>query len=101
MSSSSGSLIKKLFFRLDGTADSQKVAFTSAKGTEWEAELSLHSGTTPQSPRLMVLFRQPRYPRRGQRYTLLPQGFSKVPSEAAEQLSEADLRELLSTSVRV
>lgn len=101
MSSSSGSLIKKLIFRLDGAADSKKVKFTSARGTEWEAELSLHSGTTPQSPRLMVLFRQPRYPRVRQRYTLVPPGYSKVPAEAADQLTEADLRELLATSVQV
>ena len=35
------------------------------------------------------------------RYTLVPTGFSKVPDEAAEQLTEDDLREMLATSVRV
>jgi len=77
------------------------VKFTSAKGAEWEAELSLHSGTDPQAPRLMVLFRQPRYPSVPQRYTLLPPRFSKVPDEAAEQVTGDDLRELLATSVQV
>lgn len=101
MSKSSPSLIKKLIFRLDGAADSEKVKFTSAKGAEWEAELSLHSGTNAQSPRLMVMFRQPKYPSVPQRYTLLPPRFSKVPGEAAEQVTEADLRELLATSVQV
>ena len=101
MSKSSPNLLKKLIFRHDGAADSEKVKFTSASGNEWEAELSLHSGTGPQDPRLMVLFRRPRYPGVPQRYTLLPPRFSKVPEEAAEQISEDDLRELLSTSVQV
>ena len=48
MAKSSPSLIKKLIFRLDGTADSAKVDFLSAKGIEWQAELSLHSGTDPR-----------------------------------------------------
>lgn len=94
-------MVKKLLFRLDGAADSRKVKFTSAKGTEWEAELSLHSGTNAQSPRLMVMFRRPRYPSAPQRYTLLPPRFSKVPKEAAEQVTGQDLRELLATSVQV
>ncbi len=94
-------MLRKLIFRLDGTADSKKVQFSSASGANWEAELSLHSGTNPQSPRLMVLFRDPRHPSVDQRYTLVPPGFSKVPDEAAEQLTEDDLRELLATSVRV
>ena len=95
------SLLKKLLFRLDGTADSEKVEFTSAVGNKWQAELCLHSGTNPQSPRLMVLFRNRTSPHERQRYTLVPPGFSKVPSEAAEQLSEEDLRKLLSSSVEV
>jgi len=95
------SLIKKLLFRYDGTADSAKVSFTSAKGTDWQAELALHSGTNPQSPRLLVMFRQPRYPGVPQRYTLLSPRFSKVPKEAAEQITEDDLRELLAQSVQV
>ena len=101
MAKSQPSLLRKLIFRLDGTADSQKVHFTSEAGTRWEAELSLHSGTNPQSPRLMVLFRDPKHPSIGQRYTLAPPGVSKVPSEAADQLTDDDLRELLATSVRV
>ena len=101
MAKSSPNLIKKLIFRLDGAADSAKVDFLSSKGVEWEAELSLHSGTNPQSPRLMVMFRRPRFPAVPQRYTLLPPRFSKVPKEAAEEITEADLRELLSQSVQV
>lgn len=101
MAKSSPNLVRKLLFRLDGTADSEKVKFTSANGNEWEAELSLHSGTGPQAPRLMVMFRRPRYPAVPQRYTLLPPRFSKVPAEAAKQVTEEDLRELLSTSVQV
>lgn len=101
MGKSSPNLIKKLLFRLDGAADSTKVKFTSARDVEWEAELSLHSGTGPQAPKLMVMFRRPRYPSVPQRYTLLPARFSKVPKEAAEQITEDDLRELLATSVQV
>lgn len=101
MAKSTPNLVKKLLFRLDGTADSAKVKFTSPAGTEWEAELSLHSGTNAQSPRLMVLFRRPRYPSVPQRYTLLPPRFSKVPDEAVGQVTEDDLRELLATSVQV
>lgn len=101
MAKSTPSLLKKLIFRHDGGADSKKVHFTSASGATWQAELSLHSGTGPQAPRLMVLFRDPKYPRVRQRYTLVPPGFSKVPDEAAEQLTEADLREMLATSVEV
>jgi hypothetical protein len=95
------SLLKKLLFRLDGTADSKKVEFESAAGSRWQAELCLHSGTNPQSPRLMVLFRNRTHPHDRQRYTLVPPGFSKVPSEAASELSEDDLRELLASSVEV
>ncbi len=101
MAKTQSSLLRKLIFRLDGTADSKKVHFMSAAGRRWEAELSLHSGTDPQAPRLMVLFRDPKYPRVDQRYTLVPPGYSKVPCEAADELTEDDLRELLATSVRV
>jgi len=101
MAKTTPNLLRKLLFRYDGTADSAKVKFTSAKGNEWQAELSLHSGTDPQAPRLMVLFRRPRFPNVPQRYTLLPPRFSKVPKEAAEQIAEDDLRELLATSVQV
>jgi hypothetical protein len=101
MAKTTPNLLRKLLFRYDGTADSKKVKFTSAQGNEWEAELSLHSGTDPQAPCLMVLFRRRRYPNVPQRYTLLPPRFSKVPDEAAEQITEGDLRELLATSVQV
>jgi hypothetical protein len=94
-------LLKKLVFRMDGAADSAKKKFTSDIGTEWEAELSLHSGTLPQSPRLLIMFRTPGDVSTPQRYTQAPPGISKVPDEAAEQLSEADLRVLLSKSVKV
>jgi hypothetical protein len=94
-------LWKKLILRLDGTADSERMKFSSQAGIEWEAELSLHSGTTRQSPRLMVLFRDPARPAVRQRYTLLPPGLPKVPKKAAGQLTEADLRELLAESVEI
>ena len=101
MANQEQSLLKKLIFRVDGAADSKKVEFTSAAGNKWQAELCLHSGTNPQSPRLMALFRNRTRPHDRQRYTLVPAGFSKVPSEAAEQLSEADLRQMLASSVEV
>ncbi len=94
-------LLKKLIFRLDGTADSKKVYFKSAAGTRWEAELSIHSGTNRQSPNLMILFRNQDNVTARQRYTLVPPGYSKIPKEAAEQLNEEDLRELLAESVQV
>ncbi|MFQ5888562.1 MAG: hypothetical protein ACE5JR_00780 [Gemmatimonadota bacterium] len=94
-------LLKKLLWRLDGAADSAKVEFISEAGNRWEAELSLHSGTDPQSPRLMILFRNRSAPHTSQRYNLAPIGVSKVPREAAKQLSEAELRELLATSVEL
>lgn len=97
---SSSAIIKKLLFRLDGAADSKKVKFTSDAGTRWVAELCLHSGTDPQSPRLMILFRSQDDPTTPQRYTLAPTWTSKVPAEAAEELAERDLRELLSASVK-
>lgn len=101
MANQEPSLLKKLLFRLDGAADSKKVEFTSPTGSKWQAELCLHSGTSPQSPRLMVMFRNRTSPLDRQRYTLVPPGYSKVPSEAARQLSEDDLRELLASSVEV
>ena len=101
MANQEPSLLKKLLFRLDGAADSKKVEFTSSAGNKWQAELCLHSGTNPQSPRLMVMFRNRTSPLDRQRYTFVPPGYSKVPSEAARQLSEDDLRELLASSVEV
>lgn len=98
--STRSSLLRRLIFRLDGAADSKKVTFTSAAGNRWEAELCIHSGTNQQSPRLMILFRDRDDPIRPQRYNLAPPWASKVPSEAAEQLAEKDLRELLATSVK-
>lgn len=94
-------LLKKLIFRLDGAADSAKTRFTSRTGREWEAEFSIHSGTDAQSPRLLVLFRSVSDPRVPQRYTLAPPGSSKVPKEAVRQLSEEELRDLLSRSVKL
>ncbi len=101
MATKERSLLKKLLYRFDGAADSKKVKFTSAGGHEWQAELCLHSGTNPQSPRLMAMFRNRSRPHDRNRYTLVPPGYSKVPSEAAKQLSEDDLRKLLSSSVEV
>jgi hypothetical protein len=94
-------LLKKLVFRLDGAADSAKTRFTSAAGVRWEAEVSLHSGTLQQSPRLMLLFRNQEDAAVPQRYNLAPPGISKIPKEAVEQLGEDDLRELLAASVKV
>ncbi len=98
--STGSSLLRRLIFRLDGAADSKKVTFTSAAGNRWEAELCIHSGTNQQSPRLMILLRDRDDPTRPQRYNLAPPWASKVPAEAAEQLAEKDLRELLATSVK-
>lgn len=101
MATKERSLLKKLLYRFDGAADSKKVKFTSAGGQEWQAELCLHSGTNPQSPRLMVMFRNRSRPHDRNRYTLVPPGYSKVPSEAAKELSEDDLQQLLASSVEV
>jgi hypothetical protein len=101
MAKQDSGLLKKLIFRLDGTADSKKVDFRSKSGTPWVAELSIHSGTSPQSPQLMILFRNQLNVQARQRYTLVPPGYSKVPREAARQLDEADLKELLAESVEV
>lgn len=101
MATQERSLLKKLLFRIDGTADSAKVEFTSAGGHNWQVELCLHSGTDPQSPRLLMMFRNRTQPHDRQRYTLVPPGFSKVPAEAAKQLSEDDLQQLLASSVEV
>lgn len=95
------SLLKKILFRLDGAADSRRVEFTSTAGNRWEAELSLHSGTNPQSPRLTILFRCKSDPDEPQRYTRPPAWVSKHPREAEDQLSEDDLRELLAESVKL
>jgi hypothetical protein len=101
MATQERSILKKLLFRIDGAADSKKVEFTSIGGQTWQAELCLHSGTNEQSPRLLAMFRNRTRPRDPQRYTLVPPGFSKVPSEAAKQLSEDDLQKLLASSVEV
>ena len=94
-------LLKKLIWRLDGTADSAKVAFESESGRRWEAELSLHSGTDPQSPRLLVIFRDRTDVGAPQRYTQAPPGTSKIPKDAARELTESDLRRLLASSVQM
>lgn len=93
--------IRNLLLRLDGAADSETVEFTSSSDRRWRAELCLHAGTGPQAGRLKVIFRCLDDPSEPQRYTEPPAGVSKVPSEAAEQLDEGDLRELLATSVKV
>lgn len=93
--------LRKLLLRLDGAADSETVEFESRGGRRWSAELCLHAGTDPQAGRLKVLFRCLDDPIQPQRYNSLPSWASKVPSEAADQLDEADLKELLATSVKV
>jgi hypothetical protein len=47
------------------------------------------------------MFRNQTRPLDRQRYTLVPPGYSKVPSEAAKELSEDDLQKLLASSVEV
>ena len=95
------SLLKKLIFRMDGAADSAKTRFTSESGAEWEAEFSIFSGTSQQSPRLLVMFRNQDDVSVPQRYNQAPPGCSKVPDEAIAELGDDDLRELLATSVKV
>lgn len=74
-----------------GTA---KRTITSAGGRTWEAEICLHSGTDPQSPRLMVIFRDPSR-EIGDRYALLPPDTSRMPKRAADALTEQELALLL------
>ena len=93
--------IKKLLLRLDGAADSETVEFTSRTGRSWSADLCLHAGDDPQAGRLKIMFRCLSDPSEPQRYNSPPSGVSKVPSEAAEQLDEEDLQELLATSVKI
>lgn len=93
--------IKKLVFRMDGAADSRKVQFTSEAGRRWEAEFCLYAGSDPQAGRLKILFRCLSNPREPQRYNEAPAGLSKRPEEAVRQVGEADLWELLATSVKV
>lgn len=93
--------IRKLLLRLDGAADSETVEFASETGRIWTAEICLHVGTDPQAGRLKLIFRCQSRPREPQRYSEAPPGLSKVPGEAADQLTEDDLRELLATSVKL
>ena len=95
------SLLRKLIFRMDGAADSAKKQFKSESGATWEAEFSIFSGTSPQSPRLLIMFRNQDNVIIPQRYNQAPPGTSKVPREAVQELCEADLRELLARSVKV
>ena len=95
------SLLKKLIFRLDGAADSARTRFASASGTTWEAEFSIFSGTTQQSPRLLVMFRNQDDVSVPQRYNQAPPGLSKVPKQAVDEIGEDGLRELLARSVKV
>ena len=86
---------------MDGAADSAKRRFASESGATWEAELSIFSGTSPQSPRLLIMFRNQDNLNIPQRYNQAPPGISKVPREAVQELCEADLQELLARSVKV
>lgn len=67
------------------------------KGERWEAEVCLQSGTDPQAPRLVVIFRDPTRAR-PDRYNLLPPGSPKDPREAVKALPESAFRELLARS---
>lgn len=93
--------LRKLLFRLDGAADSEKVEFTSPSGRRWEAEFCLHAGTNPQAGRLKILFRCLSSQEEPQRYNSPPSWVSKVPEEAVKQVDTEDLQELLATSVKV
>ena len=95
------SLLKKLIFRMDGAADSAKTTFTSESGATWEAEFSIFSGTSQQSPRLLVMFRNQDDITVPQRYNQAPPGVSKIPEEAVAAVDEPMLRELLARSVKV
>lgn len=93
--------IRKLLFRLDGAADSEEVEFRSRSERRWEAEICLFAGTDPQAGRPKVIFRCLDDPGEPQRYNEVPPGVSKVPREAADDLTDEDLQELLATSVKV
>lgn len=93
--------IRKLLFRLDGAADSETVEFRSRSGRRWEAEICLFAGTDPQAGRPKVIFRCLDESAEPQRYNEIPPGLPKVPREAADRLTEEELRDLLATSVKV
>jgi len=101
MTNKGAGLMRKLLFRLDGTADSAKTEFSSAAGQRWLAEFCLHSGTDAQAPALTVFFRCRSNPLEPQRYTRAPAGVSKIPREAVKQVGENQLQELLATSVKL
>lgn len=92
---------RTLLFRMDGAADSRKVRFESPTGRTWEAEFCLYVGDDPQAGRLKILFRCVSAPLEPQRYNEAPPGISKSPDAAVREVDEAQLRELLATSVRV
>ncbi len=94
------SILKKLILRWDGGADSAKTRFQSDAGTTWEAEFSIFSGQSKQSPRLMVMFRNRDDVSMPQRYNQAPPGVSKVPKQAVRECDDAMLRELLARSVK-
>ena len=78
-------------------AKTAKRPLTGPKGERWEAEVCLQSGTDPQAPRLMVIFRDPTRAR-GDRYTLLPPGSPKDPRAAVESLPEEAFQRCLARS---
>jgi hypothetical protein len=75
-----------------------KRKFDGPSGRRWEAEICMHSGDNQQSPRLMVIFRDP-VRVEPERYNLLPPGSPKFPKQAAQQISDETLRGLLQRSV--
>ncbi len=74
--------------------------FKAPNGREWEAEICMHAGTDAQAPNLLVIFRDP-VRVQPERYNNLPPGSSKIPREAAKQISDDTLRALLLRSVPV
>ena len=72
----------------------------SQNGREWEAVICMPSGTDPQAPNLMVVFRDP-VRAAPDRYTLLPAGSPKRPKDASKQITDDELRALLKRSVPV
>jgi hypothetical protein len=79
---------------------SAKRRFAAPNGREWEAEICLHSGDDAQAPNLLIIFRDP-VRVEPDRYNTLPPGSSKVPKEAAKQVSDDTLRALLQRSVQM
>lgn len=87
----------EMAFGIVRKAKTAKRWVTGPGGDRWEAEVCLQSGTDPQAPRCMIIFRDPTR-RRPDRYTLLPPGSPKDPVAAVKTLPEELFRECLTRS---